>query len=55
MKDFLPRSHYAMTLEEVAQVLGISRGRVFQLEQNALRKLARKLSHLREEKGSDAG
>ena len=35
-----------MTYAEIGAVLGISRGRMQQLERAALRKLARKLAHL---------
>lgn len=37
--DKLEQSQYAMTLEEIGQVLGVSRERVRQIEQKALRKL----------------
>lgn len=39
-KNLVPRSQYGgMTLNEVAEALGLSRQRVKQIEQNALRKI----------------
>lgn len=38
----LPKEAYAMTLEEVAAVMGLSRARVWQIERRALEKLARR-------------
>ena len=41
VEDRLAQSQYAMTLEEIGQVLGVSRERVRQIEQKALQKIAR--------------